>query len=181
MDILVRLYWSFVKIGFSSFGGMSMIPQISAEMLSNGWMNAAQVNDIVAIAEMTPGPLGFNCATFAGIQAAGIPGALAANLGAATPALTLGMLAAACFQKFKSSSFLQRAMVGIRPVCTALVLGVLVGMLRSNYRFADRFDAAAAAISVLDMVLILRYKWSAARVLGISAALGLLLFGVLGW
>lgn len=114
MDILVRLYWSFVKIGFSSFGGMSMIPQISAEMLSNGWMNAAQVNDIVAIAEMTPGPLGFNCATFAGIQAAGIPGALAANLGAATPALTLGMLAAACFQKFKSSSFLQRAMVGIR-------------------------------------------------------------------
>ena len=79
MDILVRLYWSFVKIGFSSFGGMSMIPQISAEMLSNGWMNAAQVNDIVAIAEMTPGPLGFNCATFAGIQAAGIPGALAAN------------------------------------------------------------------------------------------------------
>lgn len=181
MDILVRLYWSFVKIGFSSFGGMSMIPQISAEMLSNGWMNAAQVNDIVAIAEMTPGPLGFNCATFAGIQAAGIPGALAANLGAATPALTLGMLAVACFQKFKSSSFLQRAMVGIRPVCTAMVLGVLVGMLRSNYRFADRFDAAAAAISVLDMVLILRYKWSAARVLGISAALGLLLFGVLGW
>lgn len=83
--VLLKLYWSFLLIGFSSFGGLSMIPQISSEMVSNGWMTVSQVSDIVAIAEMTPGPLGLNCATFAGMQAAGIPGAIAANLGALAP------------------------------------------------------------------------------------------------
>lgn len=93
--VLLELYWSFLLIGFSSFGGLSMIPQISDQVISHGWMNASQVTDIVAIAEMTPGPLGLNCATFAGMQAAGIPGAVAANLGTLTPALTLCALTAA--------------------------------------------------------------------------------------
>ena len=68
--VLLSLFWSFVKIGFTSFGGLSMIPLITSEMLSHGWMTAAEVTDIIAIAEMTPGPLGINCATFAGIHAA---------------------------------------------------------------------------------------------------------------
>ena len=55
---LLRLFWSFVKIGFTSFGGLSMIPLITHEVVSNGWMNLSEVSDIVAIAEMTPGPLG---------------------------------------------------------------------------------------------------------------------------
>ena len=79
--VLLSLFWSFVKIGFTSFGGLSMIPLITSEMLSHGWMTAAEVTDIIAIAEMTPGPLGINCATFAGIHAAGMPGAVAASLG----------------------------------------------------------------------------------------------------
>ncbi|MBQ4470376.1 MAG: chromate transporter, partial [Synergistaceae bacterium] len=69
--LLLELFWSFVKIGFTSFGGLSMIPLISGEMISHGWMTASEVSDIVAIAEMTPGPLGLNCATFAGMRAAG--------------------------------------------------------------------------------------------------------------
>lgn len=60
-----------------------MVPLISSEMLSHHWMTEAEVLDIVAIAEMTPGPLGINCATFAGMRSAGIPGALIANLGVA--------------------------------------------------------------------------------------------------
>ena len=53
--ILLKLFWSFLLIGFGSFGGLSMIPQISNEVLSHGWMTAEQVTDIVAIAEMTRG------------------------------------------------------------------------------------------------------------------------------
>ena len=87
--VLLELIWSFTKIGFTSFGGLSMIPLITSEVLSHGWMTASEVSDIVAIAEMTPGPLGLNCATFAGIKAAGIPGAIAANLGVLMPTLTL--------------------------------------------------------------------------------------------
>lgn len=54
--VLLELFWSFLKIGFTSFGGLSMIPLINDEVLSHGWMTASEVADIVAIAEMTPGP-----------------------------------------------------------------------------------------------------------------------------
>ena len=74
--ILLQLFWSFCKIGFTSFGGVSMLPLINSEMLSHQWMTAAEIADIVAIAEMTPGPMGLNCATFAGIRVAGLTGAL---------------------------------------------------------------------------------------------------------
>ena len=100
---LLKLFWSFLKIGFTSFGGLSMIPLISHEVVSNGWMNLSEVSDIVAIAEMTPGPLGLNCATFAGIHAAGIPGAIVANLGVLSPTFTVAALAAVFFQKFQKS------------------------------------------------------------------------------
>ena len=71
--VLLDLFTAFVKIGFTSFGGLSMIPLISSEMTINGWMTSTEVLDIVAIAEMTPGPLGINAATFAGMRVAGIP------------------------------------------------------------------------------------------------------------
>ena len=74
--LYLELFLSFLLIGFTSFGGMSMIPLINGQMLSHGWMTAQEVADIVAIAEMTPGPLGLNCATFAGSRTAGALGAL---------------------------------------------------------------------------------------------------------
>ena len=60
---LFQLFFAFAKIGFTSFGGTSMIPLIMEEMLSHNWMTADDVANIVAIAEMTPGSLGVNCAT----------------------------------------------------------------------------------------------------------------------
>ena len=131
--VLLELYWSFLLIGFSSFGGLSMIPQISDQVISHGWMNASQVTDIVAIAEMTPGPLGLNCATFAGMQAAGIPGAVAANPGTLTPALTLCALTAAFFTRFRESKIMQRILLGVRPACLGMVLVVIVSLTRSTY------------------------------------------------
>ena len=62
--VLLELFWSFMKIGFFSFGGLTMIPVINDEVLLHGWMTADEVMDIVAVAEMTPGSLGINCATF---------------------------------------------------------------------------------------------------------------------
>lgn len=131
--VLLKLFWSFLLIGFGSFGGLSMIPQISNEVLSNGWMTAEQVTDIVAIAEMTPGPLGLNCASFAGMQAAGIPGAIAANLGVLTPSVTLCAAAAVFFHKFRGSRVMQWILVGVRPVCLGMVAGVLISLSVSNY------------------------------------------------
>ena len=92
--IFHELFFSFLKVGFSSFGGLYKVPVINAEMLSHGWMTQEQVIDIIAIAEMTPGPLGMNCATFAGMRVAGIAGALMANLGVLAPTLTLTLMVA---------------------------------------------------------------------------------------
>ena len=178
--VLLKLFWSFLLIGFSSFGGLSMIPQISDQVLSHGWMTAEQVTDIVAIAEMTPGPLGLNCATFAGMQAAGIPGAVAANLGALTPALTLCAVAAAFFNRFRESRIMQRILVGVRPACLGMALAVLVNLAGSTYLKQGTPHYAAIGIGLLDLVLVVKCKVSIPVVILLSAGLGLLLFGVLG-
>ena len=177
--VLLKLYWSFLLIGFGSFGGLSMIPQISNQVLSNGWMTVNEVTDIVAIAEMTPGPLGLNCATFAGMQAAGVFGAVAANLGVLTPTLTLCALAAICFQKFKDSRMMQRILVGVRPACFGMVLGVLISLSMSNYVYAGTVRLPSLAIGIMDSVLLLKYKISIPKILLLSCGAGLILFGVL--
>ena len=177
---LLKLYWSFLLIGFSSFGGLSMIPQISSEVVSNGWMTVSQVTDIVAIAEMTPGPLGLNCATFAGMQAAGIPGAIAANLGTMAPTYTLCALAAAFFFRFKESLFVRRMLIGVRPACFGMVLGVLVSLTLSNYFPETSVNFSAICIGVVDLILLLKYKVSIPKIILFSAGMGLVLFGALG-
>ena len=178
--ILLKLFWSFLLIGFGSFGGLSMIPQISNEVLSHGWMTAEQVTDIVAIAEMTPGPLGLNCASFAGMQAAGISGAIAAKLGVLTPTLTLCALAAIFFHKFRGSRVMQWILVGVRPICLGMVVGVLISLSVSNYWSGSAANLTGIVIGILDLYLLRRRKVGIPKVLVFSAAAGLVLFGVLG-
>lgn len=176
---LLKLYWSFMLIGFSSFGGLSMIPQISREVVSHGWMTAAQVTDIVAIAEVTPGPLGLNCATFAGMQAAGPLGAFAANLGALTPSLTVAAVAAIFLDRFKSSRLMQRILLGVRPACLGMIVGLLITMLQTNYVGPAGVKYSSCAISAVDMFLLLKWKWSVPKAILFSAAMGIVVFGVL--
>lgn len=177
--VLLQLYWSFLKIGFSSFGGLTMIPLISSEVLNHGWMTVSQVTDIVAIAEMTPGPLGLNCATFAGMQAAGIPGAIAANLGTLTPALTLCAVAAAFFHHFKNNKIVQRILLGVRPACLGMVFGILLSLVQSTYIGEAGLRIPSIAIGLLDFVLLVKYKMSIFKVLLLSAGMGLVMFGFL--
>ena len=177
--VLLELYWSFLLIGFSSFGGLSMIPQISSAVLSHNWMTPAQVTDILAIAEMTPGPLGLNCATFAGMQAAGIPGAIAANFGVLTPALTLCAVAAAFFTRFKESKIMQHILVGVRPACFGMVLGVTISLSLSNYATPAGLNLPATIIAIMDAFLLIKCKLSIPKVLLFSACAGLILFGFL--
>lgn len=178
--VLLELFWSFLLIGFSSFGGLSMIPQISDQVLSHGWMTASQVTDIVAIAEMTPGPLGLNCATFAGMKAAGIPGAIAANLGALSPSLTLCAVAAMFFVRFKDSKIMQHILLGVRPACLGMVVALLITMSASNYLGENGIQFVSLLLGLVDFYLLVKRKWSVPLVIVFSAAVGLVLFGVVG-
>jgi len=178
--LLLELFWSFVKIGFTSFGGLSMIPLISSEMISHGWMTAAEVSDIVAIAEMTPGPLGLNCATFAGMRAAGILGAFVANLGALSPTLTLCVAAAIFFEHFKNNKRLSQIMLGVRPACVGLVAGIIIELALVNYSDAEsKINLPLLILAITDLILLLKFKIAIPIVILFSAAAGII-FAVLG-
>ena len=181
MMVLLELFVSFLKIGFTSFGGLSMIPLITSEMTAHGWMTASEVSDIVAIAEMTPGPLGLNCATFAGMRTAGLLGAIAANLGTLSPTLTVCLLAAIFFERFRKSSFMTRLMTGVRPACVGMIFGVVISLCATNYTAElGGVSWPAIAIGALGLLLLVRFKVSIPKVICLSGALGMLLFGVMG-
>lgn len=173
--ILLDLFVSFLKIGFTSFGGLSMIPLITQEMSSHHWMTASEISDIVAIAEMTPGPLGMNCATFAGLRTAGIPGAIMSNLGVMMPTMTLCCAAAVFFEKFRKSSFMEKILTGIRPVCIGLIVAIMVTLSMSNYSVAGNISLPLIGIALLDMFLLLKFKLGVPAVIMLSAGMGLLL------
>lgn len=175
METLLQMFWSFCQIGFTSFGGMSMIPLINAEMLGHGWMTAGEVSDIVAIAEMTPGPLGLNCATFAGMRVAGVAGSIICVVGMLMPTLTICAAAAVFFQKFKNSRFLKHLMIGVRPASIGIMFAVMVSLSLTNYLVGGAVSLGAIAIGLLAAYLLLRRKWNVPLVIILSALLGLLL------
>lgn len=174
--VLLDLFWSFCKIGFTSFGGLSMVPLINSEMMAHGWMTLAEVSDIVAIAEMTPGPLGLNCAIFAGTRVAGLLGALCASIGVLSPSFLVGAVVAVMFEKFKDSTAMQKALFGIRPGCLGMIVGVCIALLPANYTtLAGTYSPAAIAIGALSLLALWKWKAPIPLVIAVSAALGLLL------
>lgn len=175
MKTLFDLFIAFLKVGFTSFGGVSMVPLINSEMLSHGWMTAQEVSDIVAIAEMTPGPLGMNCSTFAGIRVAGIPGAVAAMLGILFPTLTLTLAAVIFFQRFRRSKIMQKALYGIRPAGIGLVVATMYTLGLSNYVPDGRPHPASILIGIALSVIIWKKNPSVPKIIAMAAAFGLLL------
>lgn len=177
--VYLELFVSFLLIGFTSFGGTSMIPLINSEMISHGWMTAAEVSDIVAIAEMTPGPLGINCATFAGTRVAGVLGALCASFAVMVPSLTVCMLAAMFLSKFKESRLLQNALYGIRPVCIGMIAAVIIELSLTNY-VGPLFGTSwqAILIGLVSFAVLFFAKWNVPKTIVLAAALGLALGGL---
>ena len=174
MRTILQLFWSFCQIGFTSFGGLSMIPLINSEMVGHGWMTGSEVADIVAIAEMTPGPVGLNCATFAGIRVAGIPGALAANFGVLMPTLTICMVAAIFFERFKSSRILKNILFGVRPVCIGLIWAVILDLCQTNYILGGELQLTSILIAILAVYLLIKRKWSVPKTIIAAAIMGVI-------
>ena len=174
--ICAELFLSFLMIGFTSFGGMSMIPLIHQQMISHGWMTAAEVADIVAIAEMTPGPLGLNCATFAGARTAGAAGALFASIGVMMPTLTICLLAAFFLKRFQESRLLGNMLYGIRPVCIGMIAAVVITQSLSTYT-GTLFGLSwkAILIGIVAFLMLIRWKKGIPITILVSALLGLIL------
>ncbi len=120
--IYFQLIYEFFKIGlFSIGGGMATLPFLMDLTTRYDWYTAEELTNIVAVSESTPGPVGINMATYAGYNAAGIPGALAATLALVAPALVIIVIIAKFLENFSENATVQAAFYGIRPTVAALI------------------------------------------------------------
>lgn len=129
--ILFQLFWSFLQVGlFSVGGGYAAIPLIQNQVIvQHAWLTMNEFSDLVTIAEMTPGPIAINAATFVGTRIAGMPGALAATFGSIFPALILASLLAYIYRRFRSVNALQGVLASLRPAVVALIASAGLGIL----------------------------------------------------
>lgn len=172
--IYLNLFYAFMKIGFCSFGGMTMIPVINDEVLRYGWMTASEVMDIVAVAEMTPGSLGINCATFVGLRTAGFWGAISASLGVMVPSLTLCMLAAHFILRLKGNKILESAMRGVRPASLGMLVAASVTLGISTFMPSGGTEVSwnLILIAVITGILLFKTKLSIPKTILVAAVLG---------
>ncbi len=121
--IYLKLFWSFIQIGlFSIGGGYAAMPLIQEQVVElNKWITMTEFTDIITIAEMTPGPIAVNSATFVGIQVAGIPGALVATLGCILPSCVIVLTLAFLYYKYQGLAVINGVLSGLRPVVVALI------------------------------------------------------------
>ena len=121
--IFLELFWSFFQIGlFSIGGGYAAMPLIQDQTVElNQWLTMTQFADIMTIAEMTPGPIAINSATFVGIQVAGIPGALVATFGCVLPSSIIVMSLAYLYYRYRGFSLVNGALAGLRPAVIAMI------------------------------------------------------------
>lgn len=124
---LVHLFWIFFRIGLFGFGGgYAILPMIYQGALEFGIMSADEFSQLVAISQVTPGPVAINAATYVGFQYAGFAGALVATVGVILPSVILVFVVTRFLVKFKESRTLDSVLGGIRPATIGLLLSAVV-------------------------------------------------------
>ncbi len=174
----LALFWLCFRVGLFTFGGgAAMVPLISQNLVSGGFLTSAEALDMVSISQLTPGPFAVNAATFAGMKLFGLPGALMATLGMALPSVIIAFLVARFFFSKRNHPAVRTLLSGVRPVVLALIAGFVV--LFSMQTFAqpvlgDSLWLAALALTVF--FLMLRTKVNPIWLLLGSGAIGAVFF-----
>lgn len=185
--IYLQLFWSFVQIGlFSIGGGYAAMPLIQAQVVdTHGWLTMTQFADIITIAEMTPGPIAVNSATFVGIQVAGLPGAVIATLGCVFPSCIIVMTLAWAYYRYRGLSVVQGVLAGLRPAVIAMIasagLALLILSLYGQKALPEEVlppDYIALAIFVGAFFVLRRWKPKPIYVMAGAGVLGVILYGI---
>ncbi|MGL5086199.1 MAG: chromate transporter, partial [Clostridium sp.] len=135
MYIILKLFFTFLKIGAFSFGGgYAMLPFIQREIVDeSNWISMPQFMDIIGISQMTPGPVAINSATFVGYKIQGVFGSIAATLGVVLTSFILVSIISKTLEKFKKSTIVKAALLGMRPVLIALILSAFLELAKESY------------------------------------------------
>ncbi|MBB6715414.1 chromate transporter [Clostridium gasigenes] len=173
MDIIFKLFFSFLKIGAFSFGGgYAMLPFIQREIVTtNNWISMPEFMDIIGISQMTPGPIAINSATFVGYKIQGVCGSLAATLGVITTSFILVSIISKVLAKFKNSVVVKSALLGMRPVLIGLILSAFLGLAKESY-----LDFKSIVITIIIGGLLLTKKVHPILVIVIAAILGVIFY-----
>lgn len=125
---LLLLYYIFAKISLFTFGGgYAMIPLFQDELVTKGqFLNDAEFANLVALAQMTPGPVGLNAATYIGYSQAGTLGAIISTLGLVTPSFLVALTAAFFLKKVQDSVLMKNVLQGIRPAVLGLIASAVI-------------------------------------------------------
>lgn len=185
--IYLRLIWSYLKIGFFGFGGgYAMLALIENEIVTPGWITERMFTDIVAISQMTPGPIGINSATYIGYVAPaessaaftspvfGILGSLLCTLVVVLPSFLLVRFAGHYIARHRDSAALKGVFSGLRPVVVGLIASAaLILMNGANFgtTTSEVVPSVALAATALALTLFTR----------IHPIVLIILAGVAGW
>jgi len=147
--ILWDLFVSFMQVGlFSIGGGYAAMPLIEQQAVAaRGWLTMAEFTDLITIAEMTPGPIAINAATFVGMRTAGLPGAITATFGCILPSMIIVSVLAYVYFRFRQMGLLQSVLESLRPAVVALIAGAGLGILGMVL-----FGGEEAAFSNIDWI-----------------------------
>ncbi|WP_310444639.1 chromate transporter [Tissierella sp.] len=167
------MFISFFKIGAFSFGGgYAMLPMIEEEIIQvHGWLTAVEFIDILAIAEMTPGPIAINSATFLGYKVGGVLGSMTATFAVVLPSFIVMSLIVHFISKFKDSPYTKWVFSGIRPVVLGLIAAAAVTVGKNAF-----IDIKAVVISIIIFVLVTFKKFNPILAIVLAGVLGVFLY-----
>ena len=187
MNILLNLMLEFGKTGlFSIGGGLATLPFLY-EIAANhpDWFTAADVADMIAISESTPGAIGINMSTYAGFKTAGVPGGILATIALAIPSVVIILIVARFLARVRSSRLVEGALYGLRPASIAMisVAGLNVAKVslvnlaafEASHAIGDLFAWKAIALGIALFIAQRKLKkWHPAIFIGISALVGII-------
>lgn len=175
--VYLQLFWSFFQIGlFSIGGGYAAMPFIQQQVVElNHWLEMTEFTDLVTIAEMTPGPISINSATFVGTRIAGLPGALTATLGCITPSIIIVSILAYIYFRFKDMVVIKEVLKSLHPAVIALIASagftILVYALFGEGGFsAAEVNWISGGVFVFALILLERFKIDPIKVMIICGA-----------
>ncbi len=185
--IYLELLWSFFQIGlFSIGGGYAAMPLIQNQVVDqHSWLTMTQFADIMTIAEMTPGPIAINSATFVGIQVAGICGALVATAGCILPSCVIVMTLAYVYYRYRGLEMVQGVLAGLRPAVVAMIASAGLSLLLLAFYGTKTIPEDWMAVDWIAVILfgagvfaLRKWKINPVCVMTCAGAAGLLLYSV---
>lgn len=186
--IYLQLFIIFFKVGLFGFGGgYAILSLIYQDIQVFGTLSADDFSNLVALSQVTPGPIAINAATFVGMKTAGLLGAIVATTAVSMPSFILIMLAIAFINKFKNNRNVQYVLQGIKPATVGLMASAFIFMATtalwrdSDYinwlnidSITEHFDIVGVAIFCLTYLLLKVTKLGAIKLTLLGGALGVL-------